>query len=60
MISIAKLITSSRMLTFGLIAVAILLSIAIAAVISRSIARPVGKMTDALAEIADGNFAIDP
>ena len=58
--SITKLIVSSHMLTLGLIAVAILLSIAVAAVISRSIARPVGKMTDALAEIADGNFAIDP
>lgn len=58
--SIAELNASSRVLTLGMIAVAILLSIAVAAVISRSIARPVGKMTDALAEIADGNFAIEP
>ncbi|MFJ7934515.1 methyl-accepting chemotaxis protein [Sporosarcina sp. NPDC096371] len=58
--AIAKQIKSSSVLTFGLIAIAIVLSIAVAAVISRSIARPVRKMTTALSEIADGNFAIEP
>lgn len=59
-LEIAKIIKQTRILIAGLIALATLLSIAIAVVISRSIARPVGKMTAALTEIADGNLAIEP
>lgn len=59
-LEIEKLIKQTRILTVGLIALAVLLSIAIAVVISRSITRPVGKMTIALTEIAEGNLAIEP
>lgn len=59
-LEIEKLIKQTRILTAGLIALAILMSIAVAVVISRSIARPVRKMTAALAEIAEGNIAIEP
>ncbi len=59
-VEIENLMTQTRMLTAALIIAAILLSIAVAVVISRSIARPVGKMTDALMEIADGNLVIEP
>jgi len=59
-IEIGKLIRNTQMFTFGLMALALILSIAVAALISRGIARPVGKMTDALAEIAEGNFTIEP
>ncbi|WP_203247090.1 methyl-accepting chemotaxis protein [Sporosarcina beigongshangi] len=58
--AITNLKQSSNMLTFVLIAAAILISIAVAVVISRSIARPVRKVTDALEEIAEGNFSIEP
>ena len=57
---ITKLIKNTQMFTTILMVLAIILSIAVATFISRSIARPVGKMTTALAEIADGNFAIEP
>ena len=57
---IQNLMKDTRVLTSGLIAIAVLVSIAVALVISRSIARPVGKMTTALTEIADGNLAIEP
>ncbi|WP_318616306.1 methyl-accepting chemotaxis protein [Sporosarcina sp. YIM B06819] len=57
---IAELITKTKMFTFGLMALALILSIAVATFISRSIARPVGKITTALAEIAEGNFVIEP
>lgn len=59
-LEIADLIKQTRIFTAGLIVAAILLSITVAIVISRSVARPVGKMTDALMEISGGNLAIEP
>ncbi|MEK3933674.1 methyl-accepting chemotaxis protein [Sporosarcina sp. FSL W7-1349] len=49
-----------KILIFTVIVLSILLSIAVAFIIARSIAHPVGKMTNALAEIAKGNLAIEP
>jgi methyl-accepting chemotaxis protein len=58
--NLQNLMKWTRMFTLGLIGIAIVLSIAIAQVISRGIARPVGKMTVALSEIAGGNLAVEP
>jgi methyl-accepting chemotaxis protein len=44
----------------GLIGIAILTSIGIARIISRSIAEPVRKMTVSLAQMADGDFTVGP
>ncbi|HEX5565007.1 MAG TPA: methyl-accepting chemotaxis protein [Sporosarcina sp.] len=51
---------STGIFLIGIIALVTILSIIIAFVISRMITKPVGKMTDALKQLADGNFAIDP
>lgn len=50
---------ATRIFIVALLIVAAVVSIIVANIISRSIARPVGKMTDALKQIADGDFAID-
>lgn len=57
---IATVLKWTRALIISLIVIAVLSSVAIAAVIGRSIARPVGKMTQALTEISKGNLAIEP
>ncbi|BAQ11954.1 methyl-accepting chemotaxis sensory transducer [Bacillus sp. OxB-1] len=49
-----------QILIFTVIVLSILLSIAVAFIIGHSIARPVGRMTNALVEIAKGNLAIEP
>lgn len=48
-----------QILILSLIGVAIIVSIIIASVISRSIANPVGTMTETLKRIASGNFAVE-
>lgn len=58
--NLADLIKNTRILVISIILFAIFFSIAIAILIGRSIAHPVGKMTVALSEIAAGNFAIEP
>lgn len=50
---------ATRIFIVALLIIAAVVSIIVANIISRSIARPVGKMTDALKQIADGDFAID-
>ena len=55
-----NLIVATRTLIASSIGAAIIFSILIAYFISKSISLPVRKMTDAISEIADGNFEIDP
>ena len=55
-----NLIVATRTLIASSIGAAILLSILIAYFISKSISLPVRRMTEALSEIADGNFEIEP
>lgn len=50
----------SNIFNLVMIGIGILVSIVVATIISRSIARPVRKMTVALAEIAKGNFVMEP
>ncbi|QTD41260.1 methyl-accepting chemotaxis protein [Sporosarcina sp. Te-1] len=50
----------TRILTIGLIAVAIVGSIIVARVISNSIARPVAALTTVIKQMADGNFSSEP
>ncbi|WP_203247921.1 methyl-accepting chemotaxis protein [Sporosarcina beigongshangi] len=59
-VSLKSLLNWTRLVIIGMIGVAVVLSIVVAQLISRSIARPVGKMTGALAEIAAGNLAVEP
>ncbi|WP_342507001.1 methyl-accepting chemotaxis protein [Sporosarcina sp. FSL K6-2383] len=59
-LSLESLLNWTRLVIIGMIVVAAILSIVVAQLISRSIARPVGKMTGALAEIATGNLAVEP
>lgn len=55
-----QLVNNTRLLTLILIGIAVLLSIGIATYISRIISRPVGVMTVALNEIAEGNLTVEP
>ncbi len=55
-----NLIVATRTLIASSIGAAILLSILIAYFISKSMSLPVRRMTEALSEIADGNFEIEP
>ncbi|MEK5037645.1 methyl-accepting chemotaxis protein [Sporosarcina sp. FSL K6-3457] len=57
---IQELIKWIRIVMVGLLVVALYVSISVAIILGRSIARPVGKMTAALTEIAAGNLAIEP
>lgn len=53
-------VQATRILIITVIAISVLLSVLVAYFIGRSIARPVGKMTNAISEIAKGNLAIEP
>lgn len=57
---IEESIKLTGLLIIGVLAIVSILSMIIAFVISRMITKPVGKMTNALKQLADGNFAIDP
>ncbi|MFC5604593.1 methyl-accepting chemotaxis protein [Sporosarcina koreensis] len=57
---IEQKVKSTGIFIIGVLGLVMILSIIIAFVISRMITNPVGKMTDALKQLADGNFAIDP
>ncbi|MBB4824431.1 methyl-accepting chemotaxis protein [Sporosarcina luteola] len=55
-----SILNSTRMLTIGLIAVAVAGSIIVARIISNSIARPVAALTSAIKQMAEGNFSSEP
>ncbi|MCG3089521.1 methyl-accepting chemotaxis protein [Sporosarcina cyprini] len=55
-----SLLQTTRILTIGLIALAIIVSIIVARVISNSIARPVASLTTIIKQMAEGNFASEP
>ena len=59
-VDLNNMVKYTRIFVIALIIIAILLSIGIANYISRIISRPVGQMTEALTEIANGNLTIDP
>lgn len=58
-VDLNNMVKYTRIFVIALIIIAILLSIGIANYISRIISRPVGQMTEALTEIANGNLTID-
>ena len=51
---------STAIFILGVLALITILSVIIAYVISKIITRPVGKMTDALKQLAQGDFAMEP
>lgn len=57
---IQELIKWIRIVMIGLLVVALYVSISVAIMLGRSIAKPVKKMTAALTEIAEGNLMIEP
>ncbi len=57
---IANVQKSSRIKSAMLFGIAILLNIIVGTAVSRSIARPVRKMTDTLTEVSEGNLTVEP
>jgi len=55
-----NLLQTTRILTIGLIALALIVSIIVARVISNGIARPVASLTAVIKQMAEGNFASEP
>lgn len=49
-----------RIITISLLVIALVVSVIVAQLISKSIAAPVAKMTDAIKQMASGNFALEP
>ena len=57
---IEQSIKSTGLFIIGVLGLVTILSMIIAYIISKNITRPVGKMTNALKELAQGNFATEP
>lgn len=57
---IEQKVKSTGIFIISVLGLITILSIIISYIISKIITRPVGKMTDALKQLADGNFALDP
>ncbi len=57
---IEQSIKSTGFIIIGVLGLVTILSMIIAYIISKNITRPVGKMTNALKEFAQGNFATEP